>query len=178
MGLWRVVRADLLVYKTRMADSGLTALVIARSDGDPYREHDYKNLTVRKPRGRRNAAGERTGKPGMFVRAAAAAGLEASVTPYWLRHSAASIRIAAQQQSLQEIADEMGHTVEVLANTYAHVISEYRGQGPFDPDEKIRAARTMIADAVAVERSSGGTPDEMIARARIGSQRPGSAPTP
>jgi hypothetical protein len=28
----------------------------------------------------------------------------------------------------------MGHTVEVLARTYAHVISEYRGRGPIAPD--------------------------------------------
>ncbi len=27
----------------------------------------------------------------------------------------------------------MGHTVEVLARTYAHVISEYRGRGPDRP---------------------------------------------
>ncbi len=35
----------------------------------------------------------------------------------------------------------MGHTVEVLARTYAHVISEYRGRGPIDPETLIRKAR-------------------------------------
>jgi hypothetical protein len=36
----------------------------------------------------------------------------------------------------------MGHTVEVLARTYAHVISaEYRGEGPIDPETLIKHAR-------------------------------------
>ena len=34
----------------------------------------------------------------------------------------------------------MGHTVEVLARTYAHVISEYRGRGPIAPDTLITRA--------------------------------------
>jgi hypothetical protein len=35
----------------------------------------------------------------------------------------------------------MGHTVEVLARTYAHVIAEYRGQGPIDPEALVKRAR-------------------------------------
>ena len=54
-------------------------------------------------------------------------------------HTYASLRLAEQRLSLQEIAEEMGHTVEVLARTYAHVISEYRGRGPIAPDALIRA---------------------------------------
>lgn len=52
------------------------------------------------------------------------------ITPYFL---AAHVRVAAQRLSLQEIADEMGHDVDVLAKTHAHVISEYRGHGPINP---------------------------------------------
>jgi hypothetical protein len=58
-----------------------------------------------------------------------------------MRHTYASLRLAEQRLSLQEIAEEMGHTVEVLARTYAHVIAEYRGQGPIDPDALINKAR-------------------------------------
>ena len=52
----------------------------------------------------------------------------------WARRplTTAGLRLAEQRLSLQEIAEEMGHTVEVLARTYAHVIAEYRGQGPID----------------------------------------------
>ena len=39
----------------------------------------------------------------------------------------------------------MGHTVEVLARTYAHVISEYRGRGPIAPDALITRARRREA---------------------------------
>jgi hypothetical protein len=37
----------------------------------------------------------------------------------------------------------MGHTVEVLARTYAHVIAEYRGEGPIDPEALIKKARAI-----------------------------------
>jgi integrase len=66
-------------------------------------------------------------------------------TPYFLRHTYASLRLAEQRLSLQEIAEEMGHTVEVLARTYAHVISEYRGRGPIAPDALITRARRREA---------------------------------
>jgi hypothetical protein len=41
----------------------------------------------------------------------------------------------------QEIAEEMGHTAEVLGRTYAHVIVEYRGQGLIGHDALIQRAR-------------------------------------
>jgi hypothetical protein len=37
--------------------------------------------------------------------------------------------------------ERLGHTVEVLARTHAHVIAEYRGQGPIDPEAPISEAR-------------------------------------
>jgi integrase len=88
---------------------------------------DYKNWqrdAVKTERSRRPA--------GIFAAAAISIG-RPDATPYFLRHTYASLRLAEQRLSLQEIAEEMGHTVEVLARTYAHVIAEYRGQGPIDP---------------------------------------------
>ena len=35
----------------------------------------------------------------------------------------------------------MGHTVDVLARTYAHVIAESRGEGPIDPEAFVSKAR-------------------------------------
>ena len=35
----------------------------------------------------------------------------------------------------------MGHTVEILARTYAHVILEYHGRGPIAPDALMTSAR-------------------------------------
>jgi hypothetical protein len=47
--------------------------------------------------------------------------------PYDLRHTDASLRLAEQRLSLPEIAGEMRPSVQVLAETYAHVIAELRG---------------------------------------------------
>jgi hypothetical protein len=46
---------------------------------------------------------------------------------------------------LQEIAEELGHSLEVLADHYAHVISEYAGKGKIDPETLIREARKRAA---------------------------------
>jgi integrase len=62
-----------------------------------------------------------------FRPAAVAAGVPHAV-PYDLRHIYASLRLAEQRLSLQEIAEEMGHSVQVLAETNAHVIAELRGE--------------------------------------------------
>ena len=37
------------------------------------------------------------------------------------------------------------HGIDVLTSTYAHVIAEYRGRGPIDPDAEIRAAREPLS---------------------------------
>jgi integrase len=116
---------------------------VPRADGASWRESDYRNWSRRTPRGKPRKDGTRTGKPGAFARAAAAAGLP-GITPYFLRHTSASLRLAAGAP-LQEVADEMGHDVETLSTIYAHVISEYRGLGALDPDEEIRKARARIA---------------------------------
>ena len=80
-------------------------------------------------------------RPASIFAAAATAIGRSDATPYFLRHTYASLRLAEQRLSLQEIAEEMGHTVEVLARTYAHVIAEYRGHGPIDPEALINQAR-------------------------------------
>jgi integrase len=97
--------------------------------------HDYKNW-------QRNAVKtERSSRPASIFAAAATAIGRPDATPYFLRHTYASLRLAEQHLSLQEIAEETDHTVEVLARTYAHVISEYRGRGPIAPDVLITRAR-------------------------------------
>ena len=109
--------------------------MLPQAEGKPWRLHDYKNW-------QRNAVKtERSSRPASIFAAAATAIGRPDATPYFLRHTYASLRLAEQRLSLQEIAEEMGHTVEVLARTYAHVISEYRGRGPIAPDALITRAR-------------------------------------
>jgi hypothetical protein len=126
------LRKDLLAFRLAAGNPLDDALVLPRPDGKPWRLHDYKNW-------QRNAVkSERSTRPASIFAAAATAIGRSDATPYFLRHTYASLRLAEQRLSLQEIAEEMGHTVEVLARTYAHVIAEYRGQSPIDPDALIR----------------------------------------
>jgi integrase len=129
------LRKDLLAFRFAAGNPPEDALVLPQAEGKPWRLHDYKNW-------QRNAVKtERSRRPASIFAAAATAIGRPDATPYFLRHTYASLRLAEQRLSLQEIAEEMGHTVEVLARTYAHVIAEYRGQGPIDPDNLIQRAR-------------------------------------
>jgi integrase len=140
------LRRDLLAYRAAMPGATAESLVVARDDGRPWQDYDYKNWGRKAARGkRRKKDGARTGQPGLFERARVAAGLPDDVTPYYLRHTYASLRIAEQRLSLQEIAEELGHSLEVLAEHYAHVISEYAGKGKIDPENLIREARKQVA---------------------------------
>lgn len=60
--------------------------------------------------------------------------------PYDLRHTCASLLLAAQRNIL-EIAAQLGHRPEMTLRTYGHLIDEYRGQPPIDIEQRIRATR-------------------------------------
>jgi integrase len=134
------LRRDLLHFRAARAGATPESLIVARSDGGAWTETDYRNWTKRAPRGKRRADGSRTGKPGAFHQAAVAVGL-GHITPYDLRHTFASLRLAEQRLSQKEIADEMGHSLQMLSDTYSHVIADLKGAGPVDPDALIAKAR-------------------------------------
>jgi integrase len=60
--------------------------------------------------------------------------------PYDLRHTCASLLIAAQRNIL-EIAAQLGHRPEMTLRAYGHLIDEYRGQPPIDIQGRIATAR-------------------------------------
>ena len=105
------------------------ALIVARPHGEAVARARLRNWSRRH-----------------FRPAAVAAGVPRAV-PYDLRHTYASLRLAEQRLSLQELAEEMGHGLQVLAETYAHVIADLRGVGPIDPDALIDAARRRPKNA-------------------------------
>jgi integrase len=124
--LWAPVRKDLAAYElgTRRASRrDGTQLLIPRSDGEPWREHDYRNWRRR-----------------VFKPAVAAAGLPIT-RPYDLRHACASLMIHAGKP-LTEIAEHLGNSVAVLSTTYAHVIKDMRGQPTTSVPDAIMSART------------------------------------
>ena len=129
------LRRDRLAFRLAAGNPPDEALVLPQTEGRPWRLHDYKNWqrpAVKTERSR--------GAASLFAAAATNIG-RPNATPYFLRHAYASLRLAEQRLSLQEIAEEMGHTVEILARTYAHVILEYHGRGPIAPDALMTSAR-------------------------------------
>ena len=121
--LLRHVGQDLMELRLRAGNPGDGSLLFPRSDGTPWREHDYRNWRTRH-----------------FKPAARAVGMP-DARPYDLRHTYASLRLAEQRLSLREIADQMGNSLATLASTYAHVIADLKGQRPVDPDVLIARAR-------------------------------------
>ena len=76
-----------------------------------------------------------------FKRTAVAAGWP-EATPNKLRHLHASLLIKEGRLDAREIAERMGHSVEMLERRYAHEIREYRGRR-IDVQAEVRAARAQ-----------------------------------
>ena len=130
------VLADLAEW--RMAQGRPEGLLFPRpSDGMPWRKTDWRNWTVRR-----------------FQPAAGAAGLlnwdknrkrwTGDFTPYSLRHTAASLMIAAHRRPT-EVAEQLGHSLAVSVSTYQHYIDEARDMPVRSVEEWIRDARGELA---------------------------------
>jgi integrase len=78
-----------------------------------------------------------------FCRVALRAGWPGA-TPNKLRHVHASLLIKEGRLDLREIAERMGHSVEVLERRYSHEIREYRGR-KIDIRSEVERARSGIA---------------------------------
>lgn len=96
--------------------------IFPAGDGGYWEDHDYRNWRKR-----------------IFKPAVEALEIQCP-RPYDLRHSHASLRFA-EGVNPAEIAEEMGHSLETLLNTYTHVIKTLAGQGRVSGDELIREAR-------------------------------------
>jgi integrase len=152
------LRQDLAEYLLALGRRTPKALLFARTDGTPWREHDYRNWRRR-----------------VFQPAAARAGLatlKSETTyvvvedkrrrrtrtkydgprPYDLRHAFASLLIRDGSKSLTEIAEQLGNSVATLSKDYAHVIADMKGQPRVPADvaiEQARRARACPQDAPA-----------------------------
>lgn len=117
---------DLAEWRLASGRPPATALVFPRRDGALWAEHDYRNWRRRR-----------------YCTATESAGIKSS-RPYDLRHSFASL-LVAEQTNPAEIAGQLGHTLQTLFGTYAHVIEDLRGRTAIDPESEIRAARAQGA---------------------------------
>lgn len=103
------LRADLDDWREHCGNTEPGALVFAKRMGTPWKDHDWKNWSTR----HFDPAAKKAGYPGL--------------TPYSLRHSFASL-LFQEQRNPAEIAEQLGHSLQMLFSTYAHVITELRGQ--------------------------------------------------
>lgn len=111
---------------------GIRGLLWPRFDGMPINESDYRNWTRRIFSPAAIAAGfvdHRNGRP------------VASITPYTLRHSYASLLIH-DGRSPVEVAGQMGHSPTMALNTYGHIFAD------LDRSERFSAV-SAIEQAIA-----------------------------
>src|SRR5581483_5869187 len=111
--------ARLRLLSGRPADD---ALVFPAADGGTWTDTGYRNWRKR------------------HVQAATEAAGLTRVRPYDPRNSFASL-LLAEQTNTAEIAAQLGHSLQMLFSTYAHVIEELRGAGRISAEKEIAAAR-------------------------------------
>lgn len=85
--------------------------------------------------------------------ACTAAGLPHTTRPYDLRHSFASLLLAAGH-TIHDVARQLGHAPDLTLNVYGHVYDEYRGGDPIDPDTEIRKARETFTPSSSTTTNS------------------------
>jgi integrase len=125
--LFDPVRRDLLEHTLALKRAPHVNLLFPRPlDGQPWRDHDWRNWRKR-----------------VFKPAVKAAGLPIT-RPYDLRHACASLLIQAGWP-LTKVADHLGHSVATLSEFYAHLIADLRDAMPVPPTEQILAAREKRA---------------------------------
>lgn len=127
--------ADLAEW--RMACGRPHGLIFPRaSDSLGWRKYDWDNWRKRKFRPAAGAAEllEWDTKEKQWV---------GDFVPYDLRHTAASLMIAAGRP-IAEVADHLGHGVDVCARTYAHSIEAMKGKPITPAADAIRVARAEV----------------------------------
>jgi integrase len=135
--LLKPLAQDLAAYRLASGRPDDLALVVAH-DGQPWQDHDYRNWRRRVFRlGARDAG---LTNPGPWTKEDPYQGPR----PYDLRHSFASLRIHEGELSIPDLASQMGHSPQMLLNTYSHVIAELKGQRKIKADAQIARARAAL----------------------------------
>lgn len=127
--LWPVLAADLDAWRALSPFTKSDDPVIPNGRRMHWDDEEYKRWARR-----------------TFKRTAAAGGWPGA-TPNKLRHLHASLLIKEGRLDAREIAERMGHSVEMLERRYAHEIREYRGQR-IDIESEVTAARATTADRI------------------------------
>jgi len=117
-----IIQAELLDWKDALGDA---ELVFPNREGGLWRRHDYNNW-----RRRSYGPAAESVRPGQSLR------------PYDLRHTAATLYVAAGYDHLQ-VAQQLGHTPEVSIRTYQHLYDVGRQGEARSVEDYIRQARGL-----------------------------------
>jgi integrase len=155
--------ADLNEWRLASGRPDESALVFPTRAGKPWSEFDWRNWRRRR-----------------YQKAAAEVGIK-SRRPYDLRHSLASL-LFAEQKNPAEIAEHMGHSIQMLLSTYVHVIEELRGRERISASDEVRAARASIAYGDVAQKlpadHDAGSPEKIGASKKGSEQGFSEKPTP
>jgi hypothetical protein len=99
--------------------------VLPRTDGEPWRDHDYRNWRRR-----------------VYQPSAATLGL-ASGVPYDLRGSFVSL-LAWEGQNMLEVARQAGHSLAICERHYAGIFEDYDPANRTSAEAVSRAARDLM----------------------------------
>jgi len=124
--------ADLSAWR-RMFEAPESSLVFPGRGGEAWSDSAFRNWRRRRFYVARDAAVAASGT--------AASSALVRATPYTLRHSAASLWLRDPAMTPAEVAEAMGHSVQTLLQTYAHVVAGLRGETGRAAAEEIAAAR-------------------------------------
>lgn len=127
--------ADLAHWQCEQRAPG-RQLIFPRSDGEAWRETDYRNWRRRS-----------------YGRAWRAAGLDDS-RPYDLRATWVSLMIF-EGHTVVEVARQAGHSPETCLRHYARVFAEYDPADRVPPEQQIRDARAALSREPAQARLPG-----------------------
>jgi integrase len=130
---------DLREYRLAAGRPAATALIVARDDGKPWDKSDWQMWRADR-----------------WIPACKAAGLDPVPRPYDLRHSFASLLLAEGRQPLY-VARQLGHSVNVLLSTYAHLIDEYEERQNIDAEIEIATARRKVCSHIVRTKAIRGS---------------------
>ncbi len=134
------MRSDLLQRRIALGNPPDSALVFPRAtDGQPWLDYDWLNW------------GRRTWHSALKTACLP------PMPPYDLRHGYASL-LVYEGRSVNEIAEQLGHSPAITWSTYSHVIEDLRGCSPEPAEQRIAAARAARESRARAreERHHGG----------------------
>lgn len=142
----QLVLADLEEWRA-VSPSGGAGLIFPRTkDGKPWSKVDYDNWRRRQPKKSKDG---KVWHLKCFKTAAHETGLGASLTPYALRHTAASL-YAAAGWTYVEIAYQLRHKPATSLRDYQHLIHDAPPESGRSIDDYIREARGLALERDAV----------------------------